>query len=331
MLEYFVLFLSIGLCFLSLYTRKSQRISQKEKYVFMTILFCAGVIGFFSSDHTSWEFVSYFMAVPAITFFVDRLLRLLSFKFQNRDFYLYLKYSNEIDESFPMRGKNPHVSTLDIVFSMTMLVTMMGLFLIGAMYMSPFARKATNGDSMNWNDHSDISAAPHFIETVFQRNYRDSAGWKQGVWDIYENSVLKGFETYSNDTLDGLSECWRNNPGQRIHGSYKDGSKTGCWMHFENDSNLVMVVNYQEGTHLWTGFPLADYNYPKPVKGFSIESDSILIECPHANGMIWYRGLFLKKKPVGLHKMYYPNGNIKFEHDYSTGIIREFDVNGREK
>lgn len=40
-------------------------------------------------------------------------------------------------------------------------------------------------------------------------------------------------------------------------------------------------------------------------------------------------GLFLKKQPVGLHRMYYPNGNIKFEYDYSTGIIGEFDETGK--
>ena len=331
MLELFVLFLSICLSFLSVYTRKSKQISLKEKYVLVTFLVCAGVIFFFSSDNMSWKFIGYFMVVPPVVFFVERLFRLLSIKFQNRDFDLYLRGSNEIEDSFFMRGKNPHVTALDIVFSISMLGTIMGLVLLGVLYLSPFKKRSTNVDETNWKDHSDISSSPPVIESVYQRNYRDTNGWKQGVWDIYKNGVLKGFETYSNDTLDGLAESWINYPGQRIRGSYEHGSKTGCWMHFENDSNLVMVVSYENDNAIWTGFPLADYNYPKPVKGFSIESDSVLIECPHANNVIWYRGLFLKKKPVGLHRMYYPNGNIKFECDYSTGRTKQFDVNGREK
>ena len=135
MLELFVLFLSICLSFLSVYTRKSKQISLKEKYVLVTFLVCAGVIFFFSSDNMSWKFIGYFMVVPPVTFFVERLFRLLSIKFQNRDFNLYLRYSSEIDESFPMRGKNPRISTLDIVFSISMLVTIMGLVLLGVMFL----------------------------------------------------------------------------------------------------------------------------------------------------------------------------------------------------
>ena len=135
MLELFVLFLSICLCFLSLYTRKSKQISKKEKYVLVTFLVCAGVIFFFRSDNMCWKFIGYFMVVPPVTFFVERLSRLLSIKFQNRDFNLYLRYSSEMDESFPMRGKNAHITTLDIVFSISMLGTIMGLVLLGVMFL----------------------------------------------------------------------------------------------------------------------------------------------------------------------------------------------------
>ena len=161
------------------------------------------------------------------------------------------------------------------------------------------------------------------------KNKKDKQGRKQGVWDVKQNGYLKGYETYLNDTLHGKFNHWINYEGQIIKGQYTHGLEDGLWKSYENKTDLVMVVKYKQGKELWMGFPLADTAYSTPMKGFAVYSDSILIECPYDNGKIWYRGLYINKKPVGIHYMYYPNGKLRYEHDYATARIKVYDKNGK--
>ena len=44
-----------------------------------------------------------------------------------RDFYLWIRYSNEIDYTRDGMGKNRHIKTSDIVFSISLLVLIVGM------------------------------------------------------------------------------------------------------------------------------------------------------------------------------------------------------------
>jgi hypothetical protein len=163
---------------------------------------------------------------------------------------------------------------------------------------------------------------------ILQKNQRDKQGRKQGLWEIKQKYV-KGFETYTNDTLNGAFKRLENY--YIFEGQYKKGLKEGLWKwkEYEIDTTLIMVVLYKDGKDIWMGFPLADSDFHSPVKGFNVYVDSIFIRCPYFNNTIWYEGLFMNRKPVGIHKMYYSNGKIKFEHNYATARIKVYDKNGR--
>jgi len=158
-------------------------------------------------------------------------------------------------------------------------------------------------------------------------NQRDKNNLKQGTWQVIKNGKIKGFETYKNDTLNGIYSYWLNYPGQYHTGNYSNGKKNGFLKIYE-DSSLTAIVKYNKGTQEYMGF-LGDSQYPKPIKGFGMTLDSILVNCPYDNDTIWYSGLFLHKKPVGIHKTYFPNGQLKFEYDYQTLKIKAFDKNGK--
>lgn len=165
-----------------------------------------------------------------------------------------------------------------------------------------------------------------FSDTL-RKNILDHNNLKQGSWDFVENGVVKGFQTFRNDTLHGPSRYWINYPGQIMEHEFYRGKEHGLRKHID-ERGLFMVVKLEMGKVIWTAFPLADSNYPKPVKGMTVSEDSVYVECPYANDTIWYRGLFLNSKPAGVHKMYYPNGKPRFEYDYTASKIKTFDSTG---
>jgi hypothetical protein len=93
----------------------------------------------------------------------------------------------------------------------------------------------------------------------------------------------------------------------------------------------LSAVEWENNRAVWHGYPAADNEYHTPIKGFIIETDrdSVLVKCPYANDTIWYVGLYVHKKPVGIHRMYYENGKPKFEHDYLTSKIKVYDITGK--
>lgn len=159
------------------------------------------------------------------------------------------------------------------------------------------------------------------------KNQKDSKGLKQGIWNILENNKLMGIETYLNDTLNGPYKY--GDKRNSMIGQYKKGLRDGLWKWYDYDTILLMVVKYELGKEIWSAYPLADTAFHTPMKGFGIYSDSVLIQCPYANGKIWYNRLFINKKPIGTHLMYYPNGKLKFEHNYETAKIKVFDKHGK--
>lgn len=131
-LYFFVgIIISLGISVLLLYNRKSNWVSIKFKVIVLILVAITSIIGFFCSESNSSRFLFYSMIVPPISFALDRLFKFLSFKLHNRDFYLYLRGSNEIDERFPLRGKNKHIRISDKVFSIVILITIIILIVLG--------------------------------------------------------------------------------------------------------------------------------------------------------------------------------------------------------
>jgi antitoxin component YwqK of YwqJK toxin-antitoxin module len=168
-----------------------------------------------------------------------------------------------------------------------------------------------------------------------QRNFYDANHLKQGVWDLVVNNKIKGYQTFKNDTLHGPSRQWINYPEQIMTQEFYKGVEHGFRKYYEGKS-LNMVVKYDMGKDLWAAFPSVDAQFPKPIKGMTVNRDSVYIECKYANDTIWYKGLFLKNKViskkeigVGIHKMYFPNGRPRFEYNYSTLKIKTFDSTGK--
>jgi len=114
--------ISIGVNFFLLYNRKKKWATDNLRWSICIILLIAGLTFIFSSKaKTDYEFMvfSYCLTTPIIYNSFDRLFKKLSKQFYGRDFYLWLRYSSEIDYS--LFGKNPHVKASDIFFSITLL------------------------------------------------------------------------------------------------------------------------------------------------------------------------------------------------------------------
>ena len=105
-----------------LYTRKLEILSSSVKWIITIALMVFGIIGLTLTPKLNDDNQMLFwgMCVPFIYYSFDVLFKSLSIKYYNRDFILWLKGSGEIDDSFG--GSNLQIKTLDIVFSLGLLV-----------------------------------------------------------------------------------------------------------------------------------------------------------------------------------------------------------------
>ncbi|TVZ15596.1 hypothetical protein JM81_1842 [Maribacter sp. MAR_2009_72] len=99
-------------------------------------LTCAGLlaIGIFGLLDSKIEFrndrIMYFgFCVPIIYWIFDRLFKRISENIHNRDFILFMRYSDEINDGFG--AKNPHVKESDKLFSFGLLIIVVVALLIG--------------------------------------------------------------------------------------------------------------------------------------------------------------------------------------------------------
>ena len=128
--------IGIGVPFILLYERKKKWCSDKLRWILTGILFLTGIITTAVIAEEKPDGVFYFLCVPFAYNCFDRWFKYLSIKKKGRDFYLWLSNSDEIDDR--LFAKNPHVKTLDKVFSLLLLLIIMGLMVVGA---SIFSKK----------------------------------------------------------------------------------------------------------------------------------------------------------------------------------------------
>ena len=123
--------IALGISFFILYTRKTKWM--KPKIVW---LICVGLlaIGLFGILYSKTEFrndrIMYFgFCVPIIYWTFDRIFKRISENMHKRDFILFLRYSNEINDR--LGAKNPSVKISDKLFSFGLMTIIIATLLIG--------------------------------------------------------------------------------------------------------------------------------------------------------------------------------------------------------
>ncbi len=124
--------ISYGINFILLYTRKQKWNSNQFRWILTSAFLIIGISGLIevvNINDKDFHFFSWCLITPFIYNILDRSFKKISEIKYNRDFYLWLSGSHEIDDSF--FGKNPHVNSLDIFFSMVLLFAIIFLPVIG--------------------------------------------------------------------------------------------------------------------------------------------------------------------------------------------------------
>lgn len=179
-------------------------------------------------------------------------------------------------------------------------------------------KKVVEADTLPVDSASKDSAS----KASTKLNYIDSNGLKQGKWITkgYKEKVVK-IETFHNDTLNGY---WFNWDGMQEDGYYVKGKKHGFFRVYYGDKseqNVMQLRFLQNDKVIWFAHPAADSRSAIPHKGFHTELDSILIEAPHYNDSIWYRGLFINNTPVGEHYVYDKNERLLSITNYTDSTV----------
>ena len=168
-------------------------------------------------------------------------------------------------------------------------------------------------------------------------NFTDSNGLKQGKWVKKWRGKIVSVKHYKDNLLHGY---YLDSTYLPVECNYVNGKKEGMLFGFYNFKKKVVMVEtfYKNGVHIWTGYPASGNYFLIPIKKFCIYKDSVFIQAPVGNGIIWYEGNFClrytnrnKQKMTyayGIHKVYFKNGKLKGIVDYDKQTIQEFDTNG---
>lgn len=125
------IFFSLGLSIFMLYTRKKKWFSFNAKFVLTATLMTIGIVGFILSTNNNSRFMFYSLIIPFLILLMDRLFKYISSRLHERDFILYLRWSDEIKNRISEIGSNKHVKKSDIIFSFILLLSIMGFTLLG--------------------------------------------------------------------------------------------------------------------------------------------------------------------------------------------------------
>lgn len=119
--------LGFGLSFFLLFERKKKWNSDLLRWCITGSLFVIGIVGFIIEKMNKTDYGFSFLCTPIVYNCFDRWFKYLSIKKYGKDFYLWLRYSDEIDYIW---GVNPHVKALDKLFSVLLLFIATGSTLL---------------------------------------------------------------------------------------------------------------------------------------------------------------------------------------------------------
>lgn len=122
---------AVGVCFFILYTRKKKWMSRKLVWFICIGFLAIGLFGFlYLKPIFRGDKVLYFgFCIPIVYWIVDRIFKRLSEKIHQRDFILFLRNSDEIDDGFG--ASNPHVKSSDKLFSIGLVIIIVLTLVIG--------------------------------------------------------------------------------------------------------------------------------------------------------------------------------------------------------
>ncbi len=123
--------IALGVSFFILYTRKKKWMTEKIVWLICIGLLVFGIFGFlYSKSEFRDDKVMYFgFCVPIVYWIFDRLFKKISENIHKRDFILFLRYSDEINDGFG--AKNPHVKDSDKLFSFGLLIIIVVTLFLG--------------------------------------------------------------------------------------------------------------------------------------------------------------------------------------------------------
>lgn len=164
-------------------------------------------------------------------------------------------------------------------------------------------------------------------------NRRDASGRKQGKW-LDKPGGFDGYAYWMNDTLNGPFFEWSGDSISRklCRGNYRKGKPDGLIFRFyleEQSYASQGVTYYSEGKSRWMAWP-GEAIYAMPIKGIRIDDDdSVWVSCPYGPGLgKYYEGLFIRKKPAGVHLTWRPDGSLRFKVDYEKKKVFYIDRKG---
>ena len=120
----------IGVPFFLLFGRKKEWNTDQLKKTLVIGFTIIGVIGYFFSNSNDFRLLFYSFIATPIFITIDYLFKYLSIKKHNRDLNLWLNYSDDVDGVFAPMGRSKFKTT-DVVFSITLLILIVGLAFIG--------------------------------------------------------------------------------------------------------------------------------------------------------------------------------------------------------
>ncbi|WP_289063958.1 hypothetical protein [uncultured Zobellia sp.] len=122
---------AIGISFFILNKRKRPWMNPKVVWLSCIGLLAMGLYGFlFVKPELRQDRTMFFgFCVPIVYWIFDRIFKRISENIHQRDFILFLRYSDEINHGFG--AKNPHVKISDKFFSIGLLLIIVVTLVIG--------------------------------------------------------------------------------------------------------------------------------------------------------------------------------------------------------
>lgn len=217
-----------------------------------------------------------------------------------------------------------------MIASIRTVIPLISLLVLGCKYSSTTERHTPQwitDKSAQTAQEDSIPLVKEFpIDYSDSLNYVDEQGWKQGP-HIAKNEWGKVIleATYKNDTIVGYYRYW---DGMQKDGYYENGKKHGNFNWYYNNGSILLISHWEHDSIIWHAPYIANQFQGYPVKDLTMEVDSVYVEVPHPNGKIWYRGLFVNNKEVGIHETWYDFGVQHGILDYNTRKFTEFDSTG---
>lgn len=123
--------IALGVSFFILYTRKTKWMTEKLVWLICGGLLAIGLFGlfYFKAEFRNDRIMYFGFCVPIIYWTFDRIFKRISENMHKRDFILFLRYSNEINDR--LGAKNPSVKISDKLFSFGLMTIIIATLLIG--------------------------------------------------------------------------------------------------------------------------------------------------------------------------------------------------------